>query len=47
MLPSNKRANDDSARSPKCFQSHNAGPMLRTTKPSQLIRGIQPADLPC
>ena len=35
------------AGGPKCLQSNNAEPMLLNTKSSELIRGIQPADLPC
>jgi hypothetical protein len=34
-------------KGPKCLQSNNAEPMLRNTKSSELIRGFQPADLPC
>jgi hypothetical protein len=29
------------------YNRNNAEPMLRNTKSSELIRGIQPAELPC
>ena len=46
MLPS-KQGWEAPAEGTECLQLNNAGPTLRNTKSSELIRGIQPADLPC
>jgi hypothetical protein len=47
MLPQTGLGQDAPAEGTKCLQSNSAGPMLPNTKSSELIRGMQPAELPC
>jgi hypothetical protein len=47
MLLSNTAGQWGPAEGPKCLQSNNAEPMLHNKNCSELIRGIQPAELPC